>query len=141
MTMTPQIIFDQAVEHLFKQGGPSIDFFSGACLYRHPSTGRKCVVGFFIPDESYHATMDKGPQGNSLDVYCLVNSFSTDVPSWFEDHTPLLASLQVAHDAEECRSATEDGGWNVPALRDFLLDIASEHALDPSAVDRFFPMR
>lgn len=134
--MDAQTIFDLAVEHLAKQGGPSLES-GGKCLYRHPN-GRRCVVGFFIPDESYHSTMDKGPMGNSLDVYCLISSFSTDVPPWFEDHTPLLAALQDAHDAEECRSDTEDG-WNVPVLRDFLFDIAKDHALDPSAVGRHFP--
>lgn len=46
--MTPQEIFDRAVERLRDGTGPA-QSRNGACMYL-TSDGRKCVVGIFIPD-------------------------------------------------------------------------------------------
>jgi len=52
--MTNQELFDFVVSSVIKQGGPSVALTNGQieCLYRSPE-GRKCAVGFLIPDDKY----------------------------------------------------------------------------------------
>ena len=52
---TPEEVFDKLVE----QGGPSV-IGVGQCRLRGPN-GRKCALGWLIPNEAYHPDMEKTP--------------------------------------------------------------------------------
>lgn len=53
-----QEMFDTFYPPLMKQGTRSMDPLT-ICLYRGPA-GRKCAVGWLIPDEEYSSSMDEG---------------------------------------------------------------------------------
>ena len=58
MTMTLQLLFDNAAVGVIKQGKPSVDA-NGKCKYR-TKEGLKCGIGFSITDEEYAKF---GPEG------------------------------------------------------------------------------
>jgi len=62
--MTRQEWFDTSVRGLRAQGGPSVCEVSGFCVYRGPE-GRKCAIGFLIPDEKYDILMEQCSPVNS----------------------------------------------------------------------------
>ena len=51
-----QKMFDMAITHITKQGEPSLSD-TAICKYRN-TTGKKCVIGFFIRDEFYDLSLE-----------------------------------------------------------------------------------
>lgn len=123
--MTPQEIFDKAVDGMLKQGEQSYDRDQG-CVYRHPS-GLKCAVGHLISDDIYDPEMDN--RVGSTSIREIVVAFPV-LPHWMRDNVDLLTELQEVHDSN--RSWAADG----PTLdmRSELRDVAALHGLtfDPS---------
>ena len=81
--MTPQEMFDTALNGVLRQGGPSVDK-KGNCLYRR-ANGRRCAAGWILPDE-----VVADYEGYSVDCIPL--------PEPFTSHRSLLLSIQSAHD-------------------------------------------
>lgn len=57
--MTMQEAFDAIVLHLKKQGRAT-DYAGGPCRYR-TEDGRRCAIGFLIPDDFYRREMEGIP--------------------------------------------------------------------------------
>ena len=88
--MTPQ----EVLAALIKQGGASMDSV-GACRLRGLN-GRKCALGWLIPDEAYHPIMEI----QSLAAMALALDFSTVSPI-------ILRQMQCAHDV----ASRSSGNW------------------------------
>lgn len=92
--MTPQEVYDGTVRFLFTQGGPSLG--SGeTCAYRGYN-GRKCAIGFWIPDDHYHQEIESC--GVCLDGKTVNSILAPYVPVELHEHAPLLHELQKGHD-------------------------------------------
>jgi hypothetical protein len=52
-----QELFDETLANLRKQGGGSWSAATGDCKYRD-ETGRRCAIGFLIPDSEYQTAME-----------------------------------------------------------------------------------
>jgi len=125
--MTPQEIFDKAVDGMLKQGVQSMNE-CGSCVYRS-SDGLKCAVGHVIPDELYDPGMDD--QTTLLDgtaIEAILRHYD-DLPAWMHEHKVLLTRLQTAHDGP----LGWVGGPN-SLLKKRLVDVAEDYDLkfDPS---------
>ena len=83
--MGMQETFDFVFKKLYEQNAVSIGF-TGMCAYRGKD-GRRCAVGWLIPDELYDPKME----GMVIDYPC--------VEAAVQGHSmPLLEELQSAHD-------------------------------------------
>ena len=91
LTPSSQDLFNDVVEHLFRQGGTSRIGAYSTCLYR--GDDRCCAVGFLIPDETYDPKME------GRGVSDLIASFGPALPTYFQTHRALLARLQNIHDS------------------------------------------
>lgn len=90
---TPEDLFRTVARHLFRQGCQStLENNSNECLYRGPQ-GRKCAVGFLIPDSSYSSAME----GRGIDS--LIEDFGGVLPRAILDNSSLLLRLQQLHDS------------------------------------------
>jgi len=90
---TPEDLFRTVASHLFRQGCQSTRKINpNECLYRGPE-GRKCAVGFLIPDSSYSPAME----GRGLDS--LIEDFGGVLPQAILDNSSLLHRLQQLHDS------------------------------------------
>ena len=87
--LTPQMIYDFTVNHLRQQGCRSM--INGNCRYRG-KRGRKCSIGCHIPDDIYHADMERMSVHNLDDAHFELR--------WMQDHRKLLFRLMDAHDRE-----------------------------------------
>ncbi len=85
--LTHQELFDNALIGMRYQGGPSCSLTSGMGMMRNDD-GRKCSIGWSIPDEDYDAYMDVHPEDVpecslplSLlpDYLCADNEFRADL--------------------------------------------------------------
>jgi len=81
--MTPQEMFDTALNGVLGQGGPSVDK-GGNCIYRR-ADGRRCAAGWILPD-----AVVAGCEGYGVDLIPL--------PEPFAMHREFLLSIQSAHD-------------------------------------------
>lgn len=81
--MTPQEMFDTALNGVLGQGGPSVDK-GGNCIYRR-ADGRRCAAGWILPDE-----VVADYEGYGVDCIHLSEPFA--------NHEELLLSIQIAHD-------------------------------------------
>lgn len=88
MTKTAQEVFDEVIEHLFKQGKQAIDAL-GTCQYRAPD-GSKCAVGALIPDDKYTASLE-GALADDVKIIEIL-------PEEYREHRALLRALQCFHD-------------------------------------------
>lgn len=97
--MNEQEIFDKVVNHMRKQGHPSIE--SGTCAYR-TEDGSMCAVGCLITDEVYAV------YGSKIEGHGVINSLvlealdisGIDVFKAGTGIFGLLSCLQDAHDSE-----------------------------------------
>lgn len=89
-TPSAQDLFNDVIEHLFRQGGVSRIGAYSTCLYRGDE--RCCAVGFLIPDEVYTDKMESKGVGD------LIDAFGSVLPSYFQVHRVLLGRLQTIHD-------------------------------------------
>lgn len=55
---TNQEAFDIALNGILQQGGPSLDKENVNCMYRSHQ-GRKCAIGWLIPDDKYNPDFEK----------------------------------------------------------------------------------
>ncbi len=90
--MNKQAAFDNLVQAIIDQGGPSVST-TGACRYRGMD-GRKCAVGFLIPDHIYRKSMEGKSYQILRDKFLELDL----VPAIDTLHT-LLPALQSAHDS------------------------------------------
>lgn len=87
--MNNQEIFDNAARGLMKQRVQSKIQDGKQCLYRGPG-GRKCGIGFSIPDVVYVPEMDTTSLGYSLsDILQLID---------FQGDEDLVFDIRDAHD-------------------------------------------
>lgn len=89
--LSDQQIFDHVVEHMAKQGGPSVSA-RGLCQYRGPS-GRSCAVGCLLTDEEANAL---GNEKSLAEVYSILPLRLRGGCSLAREQ--LLARLQHTHD-------------------------------------------
>jgi hypothetical protein len=96
---TPEDLFRTVARHLFRQGCQStLEKNPTECLYRGPQ-GRKCAVGFLIPDSSYSSAME----GRGIDS--LIEDFGGVLPRAILDNSSLLNRLQHIHDSHSPSSS------------------------------------
>jgi hypothetical protein len=90
---TAQEVFDYVIGQLVCQGGRSVSASGTDCRYRG-SDGRKCAVGFLIPDELYVWRME----GDSISGLC---GHFPDLcaKSGIKKHNDILNGLQHMHDS------------------------------------------
>ena len=86
--MTAQEFFDRTAKHLLTQRECSC--LGDDCLYRGPR-GLKCVIGFWIPDERYHPSLE----GRMLDLEIL------DLAGVPHELYQLAIDLQEMHDKKD----------------------------------------
>jgi hypothetical protein len=105
--MTPQEVFDTAVNALRKQGSQSVarnadgsvkmvswSSSTPVCLYRS-ADGKKCAAGHLIQDEEYSPEMEGK---NITDVLFGDNVFSLTMKERLGPHQSLIYELQREHD-------------------------------------------
>ena len=136
---SPQAVFDATVSHLARQGGPSIKRNDGSwtCMYRG-SQGRRCSVGFWIPDEAYDRRMEKTPVTEALNSKIVQAALPE--PMRTKRILSLLESLQQAHDAHY-HWEEKDGAnvWNTKAMFHALRAIAHKRKLRAGVIKECFP--
>lgn len=112
-TATAQEVFNQAKNHLLKQGGKSIvhvGFDGTKCAYRsHLGNGISCAAGCFISDEEYDPKMEFQTWDQ------LVNKMIAP-----PNHKDLIMSLQIVHDEKPAQD------WPTA-----LNDVATRYNLKP----------
>jgi hypothetical protein len=133
--MKPQTVFDKTVNFLLKQGRPAMrdDGDDWTCLYRGPN-GTKCAVGFWMPDDCWHESM------NGTDLGSLIREEEFDkipktrrkkLSKWIDDfvipHRELLTSLQAAHDSPTVRK--DDESFHKTRLKARLREVAKRYGL------------
>jgi len=92
-TMTSQEVFDQSVDGIIAQGGPSKGTDGVSCMYRGDNE-RSCGVGILITDEEYKPEMDDPDIGTSVSAI-----FGRGLlPKRLEGNLALLTALQQCHD-------------------------------------------
>jgi hypothetical protein len=136
--MTRQELFDQTVRHLFTQGGPS--FTTTGCLYRAPN-GRKCAVGFWIPDDRYIPDIES--KGVCMDGKRITAELEPVLPPELHEHAPLLAELQKGHDradySERKTPAPWFNVWHDNGIAHIMEWIAGRFNLSPAVVYECWP--
>lgn len=139
-----QVIFDQVVFTLAKQGHQSIDMTDGTCLYRGPE-GRKCAVGILIPDDRYDPLLDsagaiacvfenEGDETASLGVRLL--------PEWNNwEMIRFLQCLQAQHDDAACDPVTKEwtSVWDSGGIAHRFSDFALDWGLNSDVVKEAWP--
>ena len=123
-----QAAFDNLVQAIIDQGGPSISN-KGACRYRGLG-GRKCAVGHLIPDHIYR----KGMEGLSYELLRDKYLELDIVPAIVTLH-PLLPAIQSAHDSAAawhnsnlCKNRSGDG-WRSIFLRKLKIILQADGTL------------
>jgi hypothetical protein len=141
-TPTAQEIFDVACVYFATTEGPSAEkkSYGDACQYRQKLTGRECIAGHFIPDDSYDPAMDQLSllnhyKGGGSGIQNLLVYFSDKLPAWFGQHLALLKSLQAVHDGTH-NWTMDHQGWNYGAVAATLARIATSLELNPSAIEQ-----
>lgn len=88
-----QELFDYITTNLLKQGEKSEDKKRFVCLFRD-SNGRKCAVGWVIPDDLYSPELEiLGTASNVANCF-----FRIDQTVRHELLNPIVAELQSIHD-------------------------------------------
>lgn len=87
--MNTQEAFEYSVRHLASQGGPSYGYEN--CLYRSRTPGKKCAIGWLIPDDLYDAEFEV------MTLYSLMETLS-DSKIFYGLEFKFLKDLQLAHD-------------------------------------------
>lgn len=92
--MTPQEVFTRVVDHLRKQGRPSIGKFGG-CKYRSEA-GLKCAVGAVIDESEYSPKMEGHVMFDFIKMgYDFVPA---SLKERLEPHASLLTAFMQTHD-------------------------------------------
>jgi hypothetical protein len=88
-----QAVADYAVAKILEQGKASVGG-DASCKYRS-TEGRKCAIGWLIPDDEYQYRMDAGLANGSHQI---IERYYSDV-SKSQDDIEFLSDLQRVHDA------------------------------------------
>ncbi|WP_233869549.1 hypothetical protein [Paraburkholderia adhaesiva] len=92
--LTAQDVFDFVACELLRQNARALS--GSRCRYRAPD-GRRCAVGFVIPDEEYRAQFEGGGVVNMIRVAHLLGC-SSGFTRFLLAHQSLLGYLQHMHD-------------------------------------------
>ena len=114
MVMSKQQMLDKAVKGLASQGfvqsrGPGITENPGRCAYRG-NEGRRCAIGWLIPDDKYYPELEKNGEGHKL---------PKSVLNFRPSSMSLVWRLQLAHDR----------AINPDQMKQNLKDLAKEFGL------------
>ncbi|MBB5408567.1 hypothetical protein HDG34_002504 [Paraburkholderia sp. HC6.4b] len=130
--LTEQDVFDIAAWHLLDQGERAITMtakgisgISGIChlcSYRAPD-GRRCPVGWLIPDEEYRECFE-GKRAAILPMFARDAGCSPTFVAFLEGHERLLTHLQYIHDNHAAFM-----WWTL------LRELAHKRDLDDSVID------
>lgn len=120
LDLTKQQAFDQMVRGLASQGWEqSRQAVGGGCQYRGIG-GRKCAVGWLIPDELYDPKLDDSADGDhDTNIGALVDERLLDVDASL---LPFLREAQHAHDWRMVRG-------QLAPMREAFLDLGVRHNL------------
>lgn len=117
--MTKQEAFNIVCEKLAEQKYKSSD--EGSCLYRGPE-GRKCGVGWLIPDDEYRIDFDNSTFFN-IDTVIKASPTLSSIPDGYS----FLGDIQEAH----------DDSYGLAEVQEYFRYLAKEHGLVPDKVDLF----
>lgn len=101
--MTPQEIFDKALNAVVKQGKKSstIDLFGKEqCVY-HKSRRVRCAIGHLVSEQKaklFDDTLTKYKLGGNVWSLCDQDDLKPIIPQWFRDNLCMLSDIQSAHD-------------------------------------------
>lgn len=136
--MTRQELFDETARFLFTQGGPSLSGSGGICSYRGQD-GRKCAVGFWIPDAVYLPSIEG--KGICMDGTRITAELEPFIPPHLHEHAALLHELQKGHDRADW--GEESGRWVMPwrddGIAGILEWIAGRFNLNPGVIYACWP--
>jgi hypothetical protein len=131
--MTPQMIFDKVVDHLYTQGKPASD--ASGCLYRHASEDGNlaCAVGALIQDHEYESSMERRGVNYILDTYPQLQHL--------KENTDLLYDLQRSHDGSVVGEKEGNPEFNWDALSVSLSHTATRHNLSTDVLNQHVAKR
>jgi hypothetical protein len=97
--LTEQDVFDIAAYHMLDQGARALNVEHGTCCYHAPD-GRRCPVGWLIPDSEYRASFE-GKRVAAVTLEALHGGCSSEFVGFLEAHARILEHLQYIHDHHE----------------------------------------
>jgi len=118
--MNQQEIFDQVIEQMVKQGGPSIDTKQNKCVY-HRADGRMCPGGVFLSPELVLNGFETAPFNF---IAPRIHSVKTKLGG--EWNMNLVKDLQDAHD--------ESSRYTVEVARRAFTEVGKKYRLSLGAV-------
>ncbi|WP_395066127.1 hypothetical protein [Paraburkholderia silvatlantica] len=96
-TLDAQDVFDVIAWQLLRQNARATAFDGVKCMYRAPD-GKRCAIGWIMPDEVYHKTIEF--MGVRDIAQQMINTNYADAFARFlYRHMDLLRDLQEMHDA------------------------------------------
>lgn len=117
--MNNQIVFNDVVKHLFKQGKQSLSI-GNLCSYRG-TDNTKCAIGCLIPDELYDSSMERR---SIKDLIFSINN----IKNLFKDvNKEMLYDLQQCHDTYPIKA---DQTFNKTDLKRRLKYVANTYNLE-----------
>lgn len=137
-TENPQEVFDFVVKMLHGQGGKSTNGL--ICMYR-AANGRKCALGWLIPDEEYDPKMECNILIPSVGRLGVCEASDCFVGPEFKNNAYLIRALQLAHDNSV--HGTPPSRWflgdDTHSINLKLSEVAREFGLDDSVVRSCWP--
>ena len=102
--LTPQQVFDRVWKWFVTEQNPRAVSSGGKCMLR-TSSGAKCAIGIFIPDEMYSPGMEEDTiVGICNQVPFMRKELSSIKISWLSD-------LQRCHDGKWNVQGEKEGAW------------------------------
>jgi len=86
-------IFNYVIDHLRRQGRPSLSFTRADCRYRGVE-GAMCAIGALFTDDEYSPTWE----GNGIDQLLKFQRLPPDIHECLSQHDQMLLELQAFHD-------------------------------------------
>lgn len=130
---TNQEIFNQVIEGIFRQGGPSFVYYEDSkdiiCKYRW-SNGRKCAAGLIMPDDEYSEDVEGYPVDNER------------INPWFYKNTDIdfMKTLQIVHDETIRNEETQGFLSDEDFLKKWVIKmkkVADDYDLDKTVLNKY----
>ncbi len=119
--LTRQDVFDIVAGCLLRQNARATAFDGVKCMYRAPD-GKRCAIGWVMPDEVYHQTLEfLGVRDLAMQM---INTNYADAFARF-----LYAHMDMLRDLQEMHDARQPSEWPVA-----LHVIAQRHCLNAETV-------
>jgi len=118
-----QEIFDYTTRKIIEQGGPSVDA-ERHCLYREKRNGRKCAMGWLIPDSKYQKKFEGL---NAVEVIGQIGDLKYD-----KSRIAFIRELQMAHDRATVNSEMDNFFFS---WKQNLNSLGNNHGLDISVLE------